>query len=286
MKTIAIYNNKGGAGKSTLTLFLADFFSSLSIAGKKARVLIVDVDGQGSSAISLLGLQRVAGARAEKRSLSHLLLNVYKGRDTEFSDYLFVREEGVTGTRQIPLAKLSVMVPERESIIKLEEDFGRKHFKQFEKYLTKAFKENFDLVLLDLPANIDSRNKLSLAALHLSNHIIIPTEPTRLAINALNDTFNTIQNVRGMENSGVRPEILGVVLNKTDRRTQQFKDHNNELKDMVATHNTVVFENFLPTAPTLATATDDSLDFATLKERYSTYYDNVRKVAIELIKKC
>lgn len=286
MNTVAIYNNKGGAGKSTLTLFLADFYSSLNIAGKNARVLVVDVDGQGSSATSLLGLQRVAGARAEKRCISHLLLKKHKGRNIQFSDYLFERDECTTGTKQARLAGLAVMVPEMESIEKLEDNCNRGDFKHFERYLKKEFEDNFDIVFIDLPANIGNRNKLSLAVLHLANHILIPTEPTRMAINAMNHTFNRIQNVRGVKDSEERPEIVGVVLNKTDKRTQQFKDHNKELIDLVARHDTVVFENFLPTAPKLATATDDSLDFATLKERYSTYYDHVRKISLELAKKC
>jgi ATP-dependent DNA helicase RecG len=38
--------------------------------------------------------------------------------------------------------------------------------------------------------------------------------------------------------------------------------------------------------PKLATATDETLDFQTLKDRFDTYYDNVRKVAVELHQRC
>jgi len=50
VRTIAIYNNKGGVGKSTVTTLLADFFSSVRVArtGALASVLVMDLDVAGS----------------------------------------------------------------------------------------------------------------------------------------------------------------------------------------------------------------------------------------------
>src|SRR6056297_3062098 len=73
MAVISVYNNKGGVGKSTITVFLSDFFSSTRIAGKDARVAVVDLDSQSSSATSLIGIQAVAAAKSDKRSITHLL---------------------------------------------------------------------------------------------------------------------------------------------------------------------------------------------------------------------
>ena len=51
MRAVAIYNNKGGEGKSTVTVGLAEF-----LAGNLGyRVLVVDLDTQASSSRSLLG---------------------------------------------------------------------------------------------------------------------------------------------------------------------------------------------------------------------------------------
>src|SRR6056297_3411846 len=80
MAVISIYNNKGGVGKSTIAVFLSDFFSSTRIAGKDARVAVVDLDSQSSSATSLIGIQPVAAAKSDKRSITHLFKDIHSGK--------------------------------------------------------------------------------------------------------------------------------------------------------------------------------------------------------------
>lgn len=78
-----------------------------------------------------------------------------------------------------------------------------------------------------------------------------------------------------------------MILNKTDKRTQQYRSKLPPILEVVAKGELPpVFESFLPDTPRLATATDETLGFHTLKERFDTYYDNVRKVARELEDRC
>jgi len=66
VKSIAVFNNKGGVGKSTLTLLIADFFSSTSVKihGRAPRVLVVDLDAQNSSGTALVGQPAVEAKQA------------------------------------------------------------------------------------------------------------------------------------------------------------------------------------------------------------------------------
>ncbi len=88
-KFVGIYNNKGGVGKTTVTLFLADFLSSITIRGKKSRVLVIDFDSQSSCANAILGLERVTELKREGKTLSGMLksminnkrYNLYKRRE-------------------------------------------------------------------------------------------------------------------------------------------------------------------------------------------------------------
>jgi chromosome partitioning protein len=59
MQTVAVFALKGGVGKSAITVFLADFLTSIF----NQRVLVVDLDPQQSTTIALLGEARAHGPR-------------------------------------------------------------------------------------------------------------------------------------------------------------------------------------------------------------------------------
>ena len=78
-----------------------------------------------------------------------------------------------------------------------------------------------------------------------------------------------------------------MILNKTDKRTEQYRSKLPLIFQKVDKGELPpIFENFLPDTSKLGTATDVTLDFHTLKGRFDTYYDNVRKIARELEERC
>src|SRR5262245_61114565 len=116
MPVISVYNNKGGVGKSTLTVGLAEFLA----ANRKRRVLVVDLDAQASSSGALLGRSAVSKAIESKRTISHLAARAIKSRRlTALSDFVTVRA-GSTG-RGMALADIDVLVPDKEAMIDLED---------------------------------------------------------------------------------------------------------------------------------------------------------------------
>ncbi len=290
MKSIAIFNNKGGVGKSTLTLFIADFFSSASVAigDRRARILVIDLDAQNSSATALVGQTAVHDRQKEGDSLSGLVEKLIRGKKASLSDYLITRKATSSGERKIPLSKLWTIVSDGDGTMKLEERYRDRIAIAMNERLRPLLAKEFEIVLFDLPANIDRRNFLPMAALSASDYVLTPTEPSKITINAMEKTFDIIRDVQGAARQAGHkvPKIIGVVLNKTDRRTKQYRLHARDIQLLAAENDSLVFDNFLPSAPTLATAADDSLTFETLRERYDTYYDHVRRVSRELAERC
>jgi chromosome partitioning protein len=290
MKSIAVFNNKGGVGKSTLTLLIADFFSSTSVRinGRAPRVLVVDLDAQNSCGTALVGQAAVAAKQADGLSISDLLDRLLRLQRPALADYLITRPMGDTHTRKIKLATLWTLISDDDATLRLEEKHRDRIAIAMRERLLPLLRDAFDIVLYDLPANIDRRNFLPMAALGAVDFILTPTEPSRITINAMSKTFDIVRDVQGAARQAGHPvpRIVGVVLNKTDRRTKQYSLHADEIKLLAARNDSLVFTNFLPSAPTLANAADDSLEFDTLRERYDSYYDHVRKVARELAERC
>lgn len=290
MKSIAIFNNKGGVGKSTLTLFMADFYASqVTVEGRPARVLVVDLDAQNSCATALVGQKVVEQSRANHLVISDLLRRILdKEEHIPFADYFIPRPASKTSGRKIPLGPLWIMPSEGDDTLDLEEKHGKEIGLLLQNALRPALARHFDIVFWDLPANIDRRNQLPMAALAVTDFILIPTEPNRITANALEKTFDLIRDAQGAARQLGRraPKVVGMVFNKTDRRTKQYRRHAGEIRKLARAHGVEVFSNFLPNAPALATASDDSIRFETLRDRYDTYYDHVRKLARELAERC
>ncbi|MEA2099706.1 MAG: ParA family protein [Campylobacterota bacterium] len=287
MKSYAVYNNKGGVGKSTITLLLLDIFSSIKVGDiRQARVLVVDVDAQSSSSISLLGNKQVQELKNKNLTFCNNLLESLKSKKSvDFSPYIAKKEATKSTKKRLKLGAIDVMCVKKDSLIEFEKKCSTENSIKIAKYLRQNFSKNYDFVFFDLPANIDHRNKLSMLAMQTSDMILIPTEPTKITINALNDT---IENIKYAQNLMINEELKtmknAIVLNKTDRRTKQYKLHNQEIANIARDNDMVIFDSFLPSAPTLASSTDETLCFETLKEKYLTYYDKSKKVALELIK--
>ncbi len=282
MHVVAIYNNKGGVGKSTLTVGLAEF-----LAGNRGkRVLVIDLDAQASSSGSILGRPRLNEAIRHKQTIAELGAELRRSRKRMTSAEDFFVRRPAAEARGTALSDIAVLVPNKPGILELEEQMSRRSEAQiFKKYLRPAL-EGYDFVLIDLPSNVDRRNTVVVNGLTMSDFVLIPVEPSQISLNALPDTFELIDYARN-KNRGERPAIIGMVCNKTDRRSQQYRSKFPEIIASIADDELPpLFQNILPDTPKLATATDETIDFHTLKERFGSYYDNVRKVARELERRC
>lgn len=282
MAIVSIYNNKGGVGKSTLTVGLAEFLA----ANRKRSVLVMDLDAQGSSSCSLLGRDAVAMAIQEGRTSAQLASHVVKAGGKLKNLQLFITERPASEARGTALESIAVLVPEKPRMLELEEQMTQtKHVLALRDGVRPAL-AGYGFVLIDLPGNIDRRSKLAVAALLMSDFVLIPVEPSQISLNALPDTFDLIHHARSLGSNG-RPAIVGLVLNKTDKRTEQYRSKFTPILEAAGRGELPpVFENVIPDTPKLATATDETHDFATLKDRFDTYYDHVRKVARELDDRC
>lgn len=188
-KTISIFNQKGGVGKTTTIINLG-----AAIGKKNKRVLIVDVDPQGNTT-SGLGLNK----RDLNTSTYDLLINEIPIKESIVK----------TSAENVFLVPSNVELAGAEvELVKLENRELR-----LKKALKKVYNE-YDYIFIDCPPSLGI---LSINALVASNSVLIPIQCEYYALEGVSQLVDTIKLVKRSLNPAL--EIEGVVLSMFDGRT-------------------------------------------------------------------
>lgn len=282
MAIISVYNNKGGEGKSTVTVGLAEFLA----ARKDQKVLVIDLDAQASSSCALLGQETLRDAVPGGQTVSQLISEIRRKRRPVAKLDRFMIWRPATNAKNSALSEIAVMVPDGSRMFDIEDSLNwKKDHSLFQKYLRPALAE-FDYVLLDLPANVSKGTLISINGLVMSDFVVIPVRPTRISLSGLPRTFETIDYAQTRTGDG-RPAVLGLIRNATDRRYQQYKANFPKIESASSAREMPpVFDNLWPPSPAMESATDANRACETLKDRFGKSYDHARKVARELERRC
>ena len=92
--------------------------------------------------------------------------------------------------------------------------------------ILKAFKDDYDVVLID---TCPSLGTLTINALAASDRVIIPADPELLTMMGLKDFMKTVSKVKKRINPNL--DIAGVLLTKCDSRTNLCKVITDEVED-------------------------------------------------------
>ena len=193
-RTIAFANQKGGVGKSTTTLNVG---AALAERGK--RVLLVDMDPQGSLTISV-GVDPL-----------ELTRTLYDALINPEGSLAAVTLQPKPGLDLVP-ATLDLAGAE----VELLNEIGRE---QVLAGKLKAVKEHYDFILLDCPPSL---TLLTINALTAADQVLIPCECTYLAFKGMQLLIRTIEKVQERANSRLR--ILGILPTKYDSRTLHSRE--------------------------------------------------------------
>lgn len=211
-KVIVIANQKGGVGKTTMSINL-----SVALAQEGKRVLLIDLDPQGN-ATSGLGINK----NVEKTAYEVLI----RGMPVE---------ECVTPT---PYANLSIL-PANMNLAGAGIELAGMDFREFllKRSLEKV-REHYDCILMDTPPSL---GLITVNAFVAADQILIPMQCEYFALEGVSQLVKVYESMKNFANPEL--EILGVVLSMVDFR--------NKLTDAVATEirnyfNGKVLETIIP----------------------------------------
>lgn len=189
-KAIAIFNQKGGVGKTTTNINLA---ACLAMKGQK--ILVLDIDPQGNT---------TSGMGIAKKGL-------------QYTSYELLVDEGVeptqailsTGVGNLDILPASVQLAGAEiELVQLE---GRE--KRLKKALDKI-RDSYDYIFIDCPPSL---GLLTINSLTAVDSVLIPIQCEFYALEGVSQLMSTIELVKKNLNRDL--EVQGVILSMFDGRT-------------------------------------------------------------------
>lgn len=219
---ISVISEKGGVGKTTCTVNIAN---ALSRQGK--RVLVIDLDGQANASKALGYIPD------GKPSSAELIYNTIAGIDINLSDV--IRKSDV-GTDYIPASQMLTGI-----VTFIANDTDSNYV--LKRSLSNDIFNNYDYIFFDCRTLLDL---LAANALNASDRVIIPVESGLYSYIGLHKMVDKVTSINNSTNRNLR--LLGIILNK-QQRTSVSQSIADEVRERYGNY---VFDTVIPYCPAQA----------------------------------
>ncbi len=215
--SIAVMNAKGGVGKSTVTLALAETLSYYY--GKK--VLIIDSDAQMSISVMLMPFDKLNGKRSQWKTLVGLLHKTLILEETpDWKTFITQNVSDVDDTDSIDLlpGDLRLTLIERA----VTEADRHEQMRGLVRSLLAEARLNYDYILIDCPPGLSLLTEIWLRE---ADYHLAPVKPDFLAIAGL-EMFREFKKI----NPDMKmAENLGILINMKNIQSAEDENYHNIL---------------------------------------------------------
>ena len=280
-RLISVINMKGGVGKSTTTVSLAETLA----LHQRRRVLVIDLDPQTNASIMAAGPEKWNDLREAERTLDfYFEAYIVQQKAKPFKSLL---EHKVTDLKGKPDVSLCASAPEFRIVERdMIESFVKRgfHIDAIQKWICERFANgiknvvnDFDFILIDCPPGI---SLFAEAALIAADAILVPSIPdyvSRLGLITFRKrALRLINERRG------GPSQLYVLATKYD---EEFSLHRSEAALLKDNLGDAMFDTRIPQHVDIAKAAEWSDTPRTFEQKYGEMAPIVAKLGEEFLAK-
>ncbi|KAB2849254.1 MAG: ParA family protein [Hyphomicrobiaceae bacterium] len=269
--SIAVMNAKGGVGKSTVVMSLAE---TLSVYHRK-NVLVIDSDSQTSISVMLMHMSRWEELERAKRTLVDYLAEMVLGEGkADWKDFVATRVSDVEDAEGIYL------IPSHMELSLFEREISGRQLYDRLAMAARALLDDasryFDLIFIDCPPGISI---LTETWLRQCDFFLPPTKADYLS----NRGLSIIHRYRDLARGGRFADNLGILINQKDGRVKSEEEWHQR---MLADPESRCFTSCIPRRAYIQRAADFDATMRTYMSKYpGDAGDAMRNVAAELIER-
>lgn len=277
-RVISVINLKGGVGKTTTTVGLAQI---LSVEFNK-KILVVDLDAQTNATTMLIGEEKWMEVNKQKQTIAQLFYEGVYPRSEKIFD---INRAILKGVSNIDEVKLVDMLPSSLDLIDIQEEVIKaprgifsviRPVDLLDKSLRKI-KQKYDYILIDCPPNLGviTRNGLK-----VSDVYIIPTVPDVLSTYGIPQIISRVNKFSKELEKEIKP--LGIVITKY---REQSALHKRTVKELKKERDCRVFETIFKENDNIANAAE-YINKSTMRQKwgYKGQVDNFKLLAEEIMR--
>lgn len=294
-KVVSLINLKGGVGKTTTTVALAEFLTF----EKKKKVLVIDLDPQTNATVMLINQEVWKNANDNKRTIHQMFLD--KLNNTNDFDIHKSIIKGVSsvgnGIPTLDLLPSSIDlldVQDRIPMINQLNNFAQSPITVLATYLTQQIIDKYDYILIDCPPNLGA---ITLNGIYLSDYYLIPVVADILStygIPQIRDRISKVsENIKAINRAyDIKP--LGIVITKYRTQSRMHRETRDDLisrsklLDTDKRYVPIVFKDYVKETTRISEATDIDVQISTLKQKYGynqEIYDAYESITNEFVQR-